>query len=169
MASRVNGQIIGDPLVIANNLNSYFVNMGPDSVKDIPFVGKPMLSAEWHEIKEKVKLKGNFNFPQATISKVKQIIRSLKSKNSSGFDEISNIFLKRVIDVISPALCHFFDRSLRSGLFPLSEKMAKVVAIHKGGDVNEVENHRPISLLGNPSKVLERFVDDPLRDHMDPF
>ena len=42
--------------------------------------------------------------------------------------------------------------------FPNEWKIAKVVPLHKGGDFNDANNFRPISILACTSKILERAV-----------
>ena len=46
--------------------------------------------------------------------------------------------------------------------FPEPWKYAKVIPIHKKGDVLEKKNYRPVSILSPVSKVLERVVFDQL-------
>ena len=50
--------------------------------------------------------------------------------------------------------------SLQTGIFPNEWKVAKVVPLHKGGDINDAGNYRPISILACASKILERAVHD---------
>ena len=45
-------------------------------------------------------------------------------------------------------------------------KLANIIPIHKKGDISNVENYRPISLLGVTSKVLERCVLRKLREYL---
>ena len=65
----------------------------------------------------------------------------------------------------SPALCIFFYTSLRLGEVPGAFKEAHVTPVPKGGDITLVSNHRPISLLSNLDKVLERLVFKHLHNH----
>ena len=65
----------------------------------------------------------------------------------------------------SPALCIFFNTSLRFGEVPGAFKESHITPVPKGGDATLVSNHRPISLLSNLDKVLERFVFKHLHNH----
>ena len=56
------------------------------------------------------------------------------------------------------ALIHVFNLSLINGDFILVFKTAKVVPIHKKGNVTNVSNYRPITLLCSMSKILEKLV-----------
>ena len=89
---------------------------------------------------------------------INNIVLKMKSKRSSGYDEISNMLLKQLISVINLPLCIVINKSLFNGEFPDLMKLAKVIPLHKGGLKNIPDNYRPISLLPMLSKVLERVV-----------
>ncbi|KAL1447184.1 hypothetical protein WDU94_005572 [Cyamophila willieti] len=67
-------------------------------------------------------------------------------------------FLKCIISIIATPLSHIFNCSLDSGVFPECFKSSVVSPIHKKGSVLDVNCYRPISLLSNFSKVLEKIV-----------
>jgi hypothetical protein len=67
----------------------------------------------------------------ATEAEVIHIITSLKSKNSSGFDEICSKVLKSCANIISKALSFMFNSTLASGTFPGRCKHAIVQHIYK--------------------------------------
>ena len=49
-------------------------------------------------------------------------------------------------------------RYINTGVFPSSWKIAKITRVYKSGSVNEIENHRPVSILSDVSKVMEKKV-----------
>jgi len=53
-----------------------------------------------------------------TEAEIKITITSLKSKNSTGYDGISNRILKHCVKSISKPLTHIFNNSLFTGIFP---------------------------------------------------
>jgi hypothetical protein len=53
---------------------------------------------------------------------------------------------------------HIVNLSLSKGIFPNKSKLAKVIAIHKGGDIDRSNNFRPISILPCMFKIFERVV-----------
>ena len=55
-------------------------------------------------------------------------------------------------------MTHVFNLSLVNGDFISGFKTAKVVPIHKKGNVTNVSNYRPISLLCSMFKILEKLV-----------
>ena len=48
--------------------------------------------------------------------------------------------------------------SFEEGVFPTAMKIAKVIPIYKGKSNELITNYRPISLLSNVSKVLEKVM-----------
>ena len=53
-----------------------------------------------------------------TEIEVRDIIKSLRNKNSSGYDGISNNILKYCINEISKPLTYIFNLSIITGVFP---------------------------------------------------
>ena len=85
-------------------------------------------------------------------------MNKLPTKKSSGHDNISNIFLKQIIDEISNVLCIIFNKSLEQGECPNIMKLAEAVPLYKGKEHYLETNYRLISLLTTVSKVLEKIV-----------
>ncbi|CAB3996921.1 RNA-directed DNA polymerase from mobile element jockey [Paramuricea clavata] len=92
---------------------------------------------------------------------------SLDTNKATRPDEIPPRILKECAHQIAPSLCLLFNKSLRHGSLPEEWKLANIIPpIHKKGDISNVENYRPISLLCVTSKVLERCVLRNLRDYL---
>ena len=76
-----------------------------------------------------------------------------------GIDEVPSSILKKTTpDNVLFALTHVFNLSLINSDFISGFKTAKVVPIHKKGNVTYVSNYCPISLLCSMSKILEKLV-----------
>jgi len=67
-------------------------------------------------------------------------------------------FFKRFFPSISIPLFDIFSKSFETGEIPSQLKIAKVVPIFKSGDPTLPNNYRPISLLPNISKILEKVM-----------
>ena len=63
---------------------------------------------------------------------------------------------------LSKPLSELINLSFAQGKFPTILKIAKVIPIHKKGDKSECDNHWPISLISNISKLLEKLVHERL-------
>ena len=59
---------------------------------------------------------------------------------------------------ISKKLVDLFNLSFSSGSFPSILKTAKLVPVFKHGSKLDYCNYRPISLLSNVEKILEKFM-----------
>ena len=91
-----------------------------------------------------------------TEREIVKIINKLPAKHSSGYDNISNVLLKKLNDVLSPIICKLCNMSLSTGTFPDVMKIAEVVPLYKSKSPHEECNYRPISLLTTISKILEK-------------
>ena len=89
---------------------------------------------------------------------IKDLIQSLSNKNSSGYDNISNVLLKKLSPAIVTPLNIIFNSSLSEGKFPQQMKLAEVVPLHKNSCRSLPSNYRPISLLITISKLLEKVI-----------
>ena len=66
--------------------------------------------------------------------------------------------LKLLKNDISTQLADICNISLSTGVFPTIFKLAKVVAVHKNDSKLDFSNYRPVSLLSNIEKILERLM-----------
>ena len=67
-------------------------------------------------------------------------------------------FLKLSKVIIAPILSKLFNMRFKSGVFPNCLKVAEVVPIFKKGDQSKATNYRPISLLSQFDKILEKII-----------
>ena len=148
----VKNRIIDDPQDIAENLNDFFVTVGPETEKSVPVT--PNMSH-----KKFMKNQNIFSMIIAHISndEVLELIKSLPVKGS-GPASIPLDLLKVVADIIVFPLCFIINTSFSTGVFPECLKVAKVLALHKGGSTEELNNFRPISLLSIFDKIIEKLM-----------
>ena len=97
--------------------------------------------------------------PPATTTEINNIIKNLNIKKSSGPDEISNLMIKNLPHNVLKDLLLIINSSLKLQHFPNTWKQAAIKTIHKSGkDPVFPQNYRPISLLSNLGKILERVI-----------
>ena len=89
-------------------------------------------------------------------TEIELLIKDLPYKTSSGYDNISNVLLKKISKGIIHPLCIIFNKSMEQRKFPESMKRADVTPLYKSKDQHECTNYRPISLLLTISKLLEK-------------
>ena len=99
-------------------------------------------------------------------NEIKDIIKSLKMKNSCGYDEVPLKILKISLPYIISPLIYLCNRSILSGIFPTWLKYAQIVPIFKKGDKEQPTNYRPISLLTSFSKIFEKVIYKRLDNNM---
>jgi hypothetical protein len=109
-----------------------------------------------------------YDFKQEPVTgkEIKDIIESLKSKNSYGYDGISMKILKLSTPFIVSPLTYICNRSLSTGIFPSHLKYSQIHPIHKKGERSETSNYRPISVLTSFSKMFERVIFNRLYSHV---
>ena len=79
-------------------------------------------------------------------------------KNNSGFDNLSNQLLKKLLPAFLTPLEIIVNKSLSEGVSPTEIKTADVVPLFKSEKYNNSINYMPISLLLTMSKLLENIV-----------
>ena len=148
----MNGKIITNPVAIYNTFNNFFASVGTSTNKEIPLV--PNISP-----KAFLRNRNQYNLILAHVSneEILDIINSLENK-SMGPASIPLKLLKVIPDLIMIPLCKIINLSFLTGCFPNAIKIAKVVAIHKGGSTQDVNNFRPISLLSIFDKIIEKLM-----------
>ena len=93
-----------------------------------------------------------------TPIQVYDILNKLLNSKSTGIHEIPNKILKACGDIISPHLSQIFKISLTTKCSPDSLKFAKVAPVYKGGDKDNLDNYRPISVLPTVARVFEKLI-----------
>jgi Notch-like protein len=93
-----------------------------------------------------------------TTKEIENIIQSLKSKNSCGYDEILVKIPKVSSPFITAPLNYICNRSILSGSFPTRLKYSVVKPLFKIGDKKDIKNYTPISLLTSFSKIFEKVI-----------
>ena len=96
----------------------------------------------------------------ADENEVLGVVHSCKSKTSIDSDGLNMKFVKNIIHTI--VKIHIFNSSLVSGVFPDKMKIAKIIPLFKSGIKTEFNNYRPISLLPQLSKILEKLYNNRL-------
>ena len=94
------------------------------------------------------------------------IIKSLPSKGT-GPASIPLNLLVLVANVVVVPLCHIINVSFSTGVFPSALKIAKVIARHKGGPSDNLNNYRPISSLSIFDKIIEKLMHKRLYEFLD--
>ena len=82
----------------------------------------------------------------------------LHDHKAPGFDGLPVEFYKTFWDLLGPTLLDVLKFSLQDGLLPLSCRRAVVCLIPKKGDLQTLQNWRPISLLCVDYKIFSKTL-----------
>jgi hypothetical protein len=102
----------------------------------------------------------------ASTREIEKISKSLKSKNTGGYDEISTCILNLSTPYIMFLLTYICNAILNTGTFPDRLKYTIIKPIFKKGDDQDITDYRPISLLTSFSKVIEKLIYARILDHI---
>ena len=147
-----NGRCYKDGNSIASLFNDFFTNVGPSLAKKLPRSKK--------SFKHWLNTVSNCKFILQPVSEfaVLDLIYQLKSSKSIGFKDLNTKHIQSIAEYIYQPLCYLFNTSILIGKFPDRMKIAKVIPLFKAGCKSIVSNYRPISLLSDFSKLLEKIV-----------
>lgn len=143
----MNGTNIVEPSTIASIMNKHFIELNKTSDNN----NKPQQKCLNQNCKT------IFMHP-VTIQEVKNIVKELKNKKSTGHDGISMQLIKSSIDYIAEPLVYIINLSIETGCFPNDLKKALVKPLYKKGSKKQIENYRPIAILPSFSKLFEKII-----------
>ena len=103
---------------------------------------------------------GNFSFKHETETSISKIIDSLKLKTAVGVDGIGANLIKDLKDTLLPYLTAIINKSYDLNIFPEQLKKAIITPIFKEGDIDDIANYRPISVLTILCKIFERSASN---------
>jgi len=160
--------VIMNQTKIADNFNNYFLSIA-DSVNTDN--NKHINTSMTNPINY---LSNKFRRPFAKMSRqyastyeIEKIIKSLRTKNTCGYNEISYQIIKLSAPFIISPLIYICNAVLSNGVFSDRLKYAIVNPIFKKGNKQEISNYRPISLLTYLSKIIEKLMYARLLAHID--
>ena len=85
-------------------------------------------------------------------------ISTISKNKSTGPNSIPTKLLHELKYIISKQLSNLVNLAFVTGTFPDLFKLAKVIPVYKKGDPLLSNNYRPISLLSNIGKLIEKLV-----------
>jgi hypothetical protein len=170
-ALNVEGKKITDQQTIAETCNDYFVAIAENIKRQRKnnFINDDNSSVDNHtHFMEQA-----FNKPYPSMEskyistkEIEQIVKSFKTKNSYGYDEISTKILKLSSPFISSPINYICSKMLFQGVFPDRLKYAKIKPLHKNGDRCDVSKYRLVLLLTSFSKIFETLMQRRILKHL---
>ena len=144
---QVEGRRIKGPRAIKKAVRSFFKNLY--SQLDVPDISLPQnflprISTEEARILER----------RPTPEEVKDAVWSCESSKSPGYDGFNFKFIKNMWEVIGGEIVNFVLNFFECGYFPNEINMMWVVLILKIDDAVELNQYKPISMVGCLYKVI---------------
>jgi hypothetical protein len=162
---RINNHTVYNQARIANEFNTYFANIVDSSgIKEINENTEDTCPLQYLSKHLKQPFKA-LNWPYTSSKEINKIIDSLKSKNASGYDEITTNIIKISKPFIISPIINICNKMLNQGSYPARLKFSLIRPIYKSGDRFTASNYRPISLLPVFSKIFEKVIYNRLLDH----
>ena len=151
---KIHGNLIEDKREIANGFNNFFSSIARNM--NVKLHSSCMLhkSPKFTDYLDKRVCSSIFLY-QCNRSEVCEIIKEFQSDKAS---DISVRVLKRVAVHVAEHLSGFINKFMELGTFPKSLKIGKISPIHKKGDVQLLDNYRPISVLPIFGKIFEKIL-----------
>lgn len=148
---QING-VMYSGVSLANKLNAHFLNVGNCTSYNLPLAVKSVDSFLVPACEHSIFLSPTSEY------EILSIINSFRNTCSPGPDGITALAIKAAAKIIALPLAHICNQMLLTGEFPDKMKSARVTVIFKGGNKNDPNNYRPISILPLFSKVAERVI-----------
>jgi hypothetical protein len=161
-----NGENITDSKEIADALNNHFTKIAEKYTSRFQGHGDPDLTRLKQFIKKKLPPGNVFKIPYMNELHVTKFLKDLDVSKATGLDEISAKLIKLAGPCINKVLVQICNKSIESGIFPESWKLAKVIPLHKKKSKEYPGNYRPISILPVLSKLLEKHVANSLLEFL---
>ena len=146
----VDGRIIADRSLLANEFNRHYVNVATNIHNRVP-------PSDLNPVRNIERNDHTMHLRETDETEIRNVIQSLRD-SSPGWDDLSGRTLKSSLEPILPALTCVLNRCLQEGVFPAELKVSKVVPVFKSGQKTIINNYRPISLLPYFSKILEKLI-----------
>ncbi|KAJ8726971.1 hypothetical protein PYW08_015368 [Mythimna loreyi] len=152
------------PTESVNFVNDYFVNIGKKLAHQIQ-----NNNTHFYQPCHLNMRNNSFVLINTDAKEVENTLMGLKSNSAPGWDNISTSFLKYCHKEVVPIITHLINLCFNSGIFPTLLKKSIITPVHKGGNRDDVNNYRPISVLPAISKIVEKLTNTRLVNYLNKF
>ena len=158
------GELITTETDIANTFNNYFTSVASNILNERKYEGNK-------SYKDYLKnpLPNSFVMFPCNEDEIILLINQFKQNKSTGPNSIPSNILQLLAQDISKPLSMIFNLSFETGMYPDKLKISKVTPIFKKGSRLVASNYRPISLLSNINKLLEKLMHSRLTKYLEDY
>ena len=90
-------------------------------------------------------------------SEIINVVNNFSPKTSTDCNDLSMKTLKYIFPAIIKPFLTICNRSFSEGVFPGKMKLTKIIPVFKSGEKECFGNYRPVALLSQFSKILEKL------------
>lgn len=108
---------------------------------------------------------------EVTTEELNEIIGNLKNKKAPGLDQLRSTLVKKIHLCVGPVIRRIYNACLDICYFPRSWKKGNLVVLLKNPEkeVGDIGNYRPITLLPEYGKILEKLIKSRLSKATEPL
>lgn len=137
---------------VEEGFNEFFVSVGPN------LAGKIIPPEEGcAEQSHGVRNLATIFLKKVDDKEMMELVNKFKNKKSTDWNGVDMYIVKEVISAIVVPLTYICNLSFQVGYFPDKMKIAKVIPLFKAGDKKLYTNYRPVAILSQFSKILEKL------------
>ena len=160
----VNGKTVTAPKEIANNFNLHFTKIADNILS-----GKRYHGNKHYSVYLTNPIPNSFAFRPCDKLEIELLISKLDINKSTGPNGIPTKILLLIESILSEPLSKIYNNSILTGQYVEKLKFAKTIPIFKKGSRILVSDYRPISLLSNPNKIMEKLVFNRVYEFFEKF
>ena len=114
-----------------------------------------------------MKVNSTFIFQSTNQLLVEKLLKTVKTSKAAGPGNIPSRMIKDTYKELPYPLSHLINESIKTGIFPTVEKVAKVTQIYKSEAHSLFDNYRPVSVLNILSKNLEKVIAQQITTYLE--
>ena len=165
---KTDGEHRFDDKINSNVFKEFFSNLAKELVKKLPNPPRRFGIENVKEYYKKLNL-GNekFKLHHTNRDNVLKLLEGINPSKAAGPDNLAGKFLKDGASILATPMTELCNLSISLDRFPDDCKQAKLKPLFKKGSKDEPKNYRPISLLPQISKVIEKIVHEQILEYLD--
>ncbi|KAI3358257.1 hypothetical protein L3Q82_003259 [Scortum barcoo] len=101
------------------------------------------------------------------LCELQAALQSMQGQRAPGIDGLTVEFYKAFWDILAADILDVFNESLTYGSMPVSCRRAVLTLLPKKGNLQDIKNWRPVSLLCVDYKLLSKALANRLREAME--
>ena len=155
---KIDSHLIEDKREIADGFNNFFASIARN------------MNAKLHSSKPLPEVSDNTNKFRDYLNKrvcnsiflyecsSEEIMQIMKEFENGKASDLPIVALKKCANLISGHLSGFYNNFMKHGKFPKILKLGKITPVYKKGDVQILDNYRPISIIPIFGKIFEKII-----------